>query len=325
MHYLRQFASQPRHKWHSPILVLVLSAVFYGSALIAQFTGFFIWALIFVEGGGGDFDALADSLIDFNTVSGVVNGLVSVILMWPAVELATFCVYRRWFWSMISAKRGPQGCDALGRGLRWSLLGRYLLLSLPVWVISVKVMALTSDGSMGDLLSDVEWNQHVVMMLLATIVLVPFQAASEEIVFRGLAMNIIGSWLKHPAWAVLIPVPFFVYGHLYDLPGLVDVGIFAVIMGVLTLCTGGLEAGIAFHIVNNLFAFGLGILTGADLNARSSPTNETVISIAAPIAFACLVVLDMRGRRRTDTADTGHRHHHLEKPDQKIDAGEVSQ
>ncbi|GAA1549247.1 CPBP family intramembrane glutamic endopeptidase [Brevibacterium picturae] len=288
-HYIRQFRSQPGHRWFSPLLLVALAAVFYGVGLIVQFTGFLIWGLIAV-GGGGDFDAWAESMIDFNTVSGMVNGLASVILMWPAVEFATRIVYRRWFWSMIS----------IGRGLRWGRLGRFVLLALPVWVIAATVMIVVSPGSMGDLTAGVQWNRHVLTMLIAVIVLVPFQAAAEEVVFRGLAMNIIGSWLKHPAWVVLIPVPFFVYGHLYDLPGLIDVGIFAVIVGVLTLYTEGLEAGMAFHIVNNLFALGLGALSGADLNATSGPAIETVISISAPVAFAGLVVFDTRRRQRRD-------------------------
>lgn len=294
--YIRQFRSHPRHRWYSPLLVIALAGLFYGVGLIVQFGGFFIWALVYVEGAGGaggsggDFDAFADSMVDFNTVNGMVNGLISVILMWPAVELATRMVYRRWFWSMIS----------IGRGLRWSLLGRYVLLALPVWVIAALVMIVLSPGAMGDLASGLAWSPHMAAMLVAVLVLVPFQAAAEEVVFRGLAMNVIGSWLRHPAWAVLIPVPFFVFGHLYDVPGLIDVGIFAVVVGALTLFTGGLEAGMAFHIVNNIFALGLGVLSGADLNATSGPTIETLISIAAPIVFAGVVILDARRRPRGD-------------------------
>ena len=160
-------------------------------------------------------------------------------------------------------------------------------------------MVLFSDGAIGSLTSGIKWDQHVLVMLIAIVLLVPFQATAEEIVFRGLAMNIIGSWLRHPAWAVLIPVPIFVVGHVYDLPGLIDVGIFAVIVGILTIITGGLEAGIAFHIVNNVFAFGLGVLAGADLNATSAPRIEVVMSIVAPIVFAVIVVLDHRRRGGT--------------------------
>lgn len=291
--YHRQFAAQPGHRWYKPIFTAVLAAVFYGAAVVAQFLAVLIWGLIELGGSDAAFEAMADRVFDFNAVAGLVFGLVNVILMWPAVELATLCVYRRWFSSVIS----------IGRGMRWGLLGRYVLLSVPVWVVCALVMVFFTDGALGGLTSGVVWNGHVVGMLVALLFLVPFQAAAEEVAFRGLAMNVIGSWLRHPAWAVLIPVPLFVFGHVYDLPGLIDVGIFAVIVGTLTIITGGLEAGIAFHVVNNLFAFALGVLSGADLNATSAPTIEVAMSIAAPIVFAGLVILD--ARRRGGPADPG--------------------
>src|SRR5699024_2338179 len=258
-----------------------LTAVFYLVALVAEFAGFFVWALL-TRGADSDFDAWSEILVDMNTTTGVLFGLVSVILMWPAAELAAFCIYRRWFSSLIS----------LRGGMRLRLLGRYMLYGTAVWAVCAIVMVLFSDGAMGTLTSGIVWNQHVLAMLVLVILLIPLQATAEEVVFRGMAMNVIGAWLRHPAWAVLIPVPFFVFGHMYDLPGLIDVGIFAVIVGTLTIITGGLEAGIAFHIVNNLFAFALGVLAGADLNATSPPTIEVVMSIAAPIVFAVIVVLD---------------------------------
>lgn len=281
LHYHRQFAALPDNRWFKPILVALLTAVFYLIAIVVLFVGFFLWAL-FALGVDGDFNTWWERLIDMNTTTGVLFGLVNVILMWPAAELATLCIYRRSFSSMIS----------LRGGMRWAQLGRYLLVGAAVWVVCAIVMVAFSDGAMGNLTSGIVWNSQVLAMLIAIILLVPFQATAEEIVFRGLAMNIIGSWLRHPAWAVFIPVPFFVAGHLYDLPGLIDVGIFAVIVGSLTIITGGLEAGIAFHIVNNVFAFGLGVLAGADLNATSAPTVEVVMSIAAPIVFGIIVVLD---------------------------------
>ncbi|WP_423058514.1 lysostaphin resistance A-like protein [Brevibacterium linens] len=286
--YHRQFAELPNNRWFNPILVALLTLAFYLIAVLVLFVGFFVWAL-FALGADGDINAWLERLIDMNTTTGVLFGLVNVIVMWPAAELATWCIYRRWFSSMIS----------LRGGMRLRRLGRYLLVGTAVWVVCAVVMVLFSDGAIGSLTSGIKWDQHVLVMLIAIVLLVPFQATAEEIVFRGLAMNIIGSWLRHPAWAVLIPVPIFVVGHVYDLPGLIDVGIFAVIVGILTIITGGLEAGIAFHIVNNVFAFGLGVLAGADLNATSAPTIEVVMSILAPIVFAVIVVLDHRRRGGT--------------------------
>ncbi|MDF2498717.1 MAG: family intrarane metalloprotease protein, partial [Arthrobacter koreensis] len=63
------------------------------------------------------------------------------------------------------------------------------------------------------------------LMLLVAVAVVPFQAAAEEYAFRGLLMQVIGSWLRHPAFAILLPVPLFVLGHGYGLVGQIDVAI----------------------------------------------------------------------------------------------------
>jgi hypothetical protein len=44
------------------------------------------------------------------------------------------------------------------------------------------------------------------------LLLVPLQAAAEEYIFRGYLMQSIGRWLRHPAFAILLPVPLFVLG-----------------------------------------------------------------------------------------------------------------
>ena len=45
---------------------------------------------------------------------------------------------------------------------------------------------------------------------------------------------------------------------------------FGVVAGVLVIMTGGLEAGIAMHVLNNCLAFGFALAFG-DMGARSTP------------------------------------------------------
>ena len=168
----RQFAALPDQRWFKPILVALLAAVFYLIAVIGLFVAFLVWAL-FALGADGAFHAWSDQLIDMNTVTGVLFGLVSVILMWPAVELATLCIYRRWFSSMIS----------LRGGLRLRRLGRYLLVGAAVWVVCAVVMVLFSDGAIGSLTSGIKWDQHVLTCSSRSSA-GALQATAEEIVFR---------------------------------------------------------------------------------------------------------------------------------------------
>lgn len=92
----------------------------------------------------------------------------------------------------------------------------------------------------------------VVSMLLIFLI-VPIQCTAEELAFRGYLAQSIGRWLKNPAWAILLPAPLFMLGHLYDVWGQLSVLCMAIIGGFITWRTGGLEAAISLHVVNNIF------------------------------------------------------------------------
>lgn len=110
--------------------------------------------------------------------------------------------------------------------------------------------------------------------------MVPLQCAAEEVVFRGYLAQTIGRWLKHPAWAILLPVPLFVLGHAYDIWGQLSVGIMAVAMGIITWRTGGLEAAIALHAVNNMTVSLMAMVGLTDMNDTSgAPTDLIAVTL----------------------------------------------
>ena len=96
-------------------------------------------------------------------------------------------------------------------------------------------------------------------MLLTT----PLQAAGEEYAFRGYLLQAIGA-LTRRAWIALVLTSLlFAMAHgLQNFPLFFDRFMFGLIAGWLVIRTGGLEAGIALHVLNNLLAFGAGILFG---------------------------------------------------------------
>ncbi|MCM1011184.1 MULTISPECIES: CPBP family intramembrane glutamic endopeptidase [unclassified Brevibacterium] len=345
--YLRLLRDLPGNRWFKPALLVGLAALYYLVFLVGLLTVVAVWLGLSAD----DVDTAVAGIDDLNTVTGLLTMLLSVILMWPTLELAMLTVYQRWFFPLISVRRSggaagsgvnaeaaaatdpagaeadpdglradaaadPAGTGFDGRGdgadgswaqqtrarpnsvpggMRWRLLGRYLLLSLVVWAVGLVVLGIIAPETVA-IEHGVAWGHQLALQLVLVLLLVPLQAMSEELVFRGLAMTVIGSWMRHPAWALLLPIPLFVAGHIYDVPGLISVGIFAVVMGVLTLKTNGLEAAIAFHTVNNLFAFGFGIIAGTDLNATDTPPAVLAVGTAAPIVFALVVILDARRR-----------------------------
>ena len=93
---------------------------------------------------------------------------------------------------------------------------------------------------------------RVVVMLVLVLALTPFQAAAEEYVFRGYLLQLVGSWSRFAWLPVVASVPVFVVAHAYNMWGLIDVGLFGLMAGYLVIRTGGLEASIAVHAINNI-------------------------------------------------------------------------
>ena len=78
------------------------------------------------------------------------------------------------------------------------------------------------------------------------------------------------------AVAVVVPAVLFALAHGLgqDLPIFIDRLAFGLVAGALVLLTGGLEAGIAMHVVNNFLAFGLALAFG-DMTEALTPTDGT--------------------------------------------------
>jgi hypothetical protein len=123
------------------------------------------------------------------------------------------------------------------------------------------------------------------------VLLVPLQATAEEFFFRGYLAQTIGGWLKHPLFAILLPVPLFTISHpQYDVWGLIDVSVFAVVAGWLVWRTGGLEASIVAHVVNNTVIFVIGAFGLVDVNSKTGGPIEVVISALTLALYGWLVL-----------------------------------
>ncbi len=83
-------------------------------------------------------------------------------------------------------------------------------------------------------------------------------------------------------------MPLFVLGHGYDIWGAASVGMFAIVAAWLTWRTGGLEAAISLHIVNNVLIFLLGSVTLVDANATSGTAVDLLASALAMVVYALL-------------------------------------
>ena len=209
---------------------------------------------------------------------------------------------------IVNGRRVGLISSAAGR-TRWG----WMLVSLAAATVVAGVVTGVSallpaelEGSTGEIISPAE-NPQFWATLAVVLLVIPFQAAAEEYVFRGYLQQAIGRWLKHPAFAILLPVPLFVLGHAYDPLGQASVAIFAIAAGWMTWRTGGLEAAIALHIVNNLLAFLLGLAGLADVNDSSPGLISFFVSFVMIAGYVGVIEWLFRrsGHHRTLRLTTG--------------------
>ena len=165
-------------------------------------------------------------------------------------------------------------------GGRW----RYLLICFVVAAAVLNVvMWLMRGGNMAWQAAQPDWAIYLALILITS----PLQAAAEEFFFRGYLQQAIGS-LAGRAW-VGVACSSLVFAIFH---GDQNVALFAhrlgfgLIAGTLVWATGGLEAAIAVHVANNVFAFGYALFTGgvATLKATSAISWEAACSDLASFA-----------------------------------------
>lgn len=196
----------------------------------------------------------------------------------PAALLAVNIAGRRRMGSLLSVA---------GR-FRWPLFVRALAIGLT----GMLILNLVVGTAFGD--NTVSVDRRSVALIVVAVILIPFQATAEELLFRGVFMQAIGSWLRHPVFAIIIPTPIFVALHFYDYLGLVDVAVFSLCAGFLAWATGGLEAPIGFHISNNFVAFGLSALDGSNPGDTAVSPLMLAFSVCTTFAITAVMATDKR-------------------------------
>lgn len=276
--YHRLAHLRPRYRWWRMLLTGLVGIALYLAILLIVIVPLVIVSMV-VPGWAVESQVLLTTtqFFDLDRPWLLVALVLPLILMIPALLLA----------SRIVEGRGVGLLSSVTGRLRRGWLGKSLMLAVAVFVVYFAVVlgwsALSGDAVVADFSHPGLWT-----MVLLVLLLIPFQAAAEEYVFRGYLMQLVGSWLRHPAFAILLPVPIFVLGHGYDVWGAASVGMFAIVAAWLTWRTGGLEAAISLHIVNNVLIFLLGSVALVDANATSGTAVDLVASALAMVVYALL-------------------------------------
>jgi uncharacterized protein len=161
-----------------------------------------------------------------------------------------------WILMLAVHRMQPRWLSSVRPRIRW----RYLLGCLAVAVVSLNGVLLLStlvDEPLRFSPQPGFW-----WFLLVIVLTSPLQAVAEELFFRGYLMQALGSLVAQPWFGVVVSAVVFALLHGLQNPPLFTARLaFGLLAGVLVWRTGGLEAGIAAHVVNNVFAYTIAGLT----------------------------------------------------------------
>lgn len=261
-----------RSGWWTPLVVGLLGLAIYAAFLAMGAVAGVVVALVNPDVATTMLATTEDAAFDLTQPVMTAVLLLTIVLMLPAYLLASL---------IVNGRRTGLISSVAGR-LRWGWMlvcgVAAIVVAVVVTLLSMLLPAELAGENTTTVLQPAD-NPQLWASLAVILLVIPLQAAAEEYVFRGYLMQAIGRWLRHPLFAILLPVPLFVLGHLYDPLGQASVAVFAIAAGWMTWRTGGLEAAISLHVVNNLTAFLTALAGFTDINATSPGVGSLIFSV----------------------------------------------
>lgn len=268
----REFST---YRWWRPILEALLAAFLWIVFVVCMYVPVIILSIF--PHAGGLTEVIRNGSLDMTDPLVFAITLMTLAALIPAVLIAV----------RLAGKRPMGSVVSVCRRFRWRVFARASALSVLCFLL-LNAASWAWDGGPITIPSNV-W-----VMLLLTIILVPLQSAGEEFAFRGLLGQWLGSWTRHPLGGILIPLPLFVLGHDYEIWGLIDVGFFALCVGVIAWKTHGLEGAIALHAANNTIIFAGAAVGLVDPNATDISVASTLLSVVVTALASGLIIWDYR-------------------------------
>lgn len=239
-----------------PVVGILLCAV--GMLLVMPFVLMPVLALgVWIEGG-----PFWESFQDAATLETIAPAaLLYLNLVLGSMILVT------WFVMRFIHRMRPRWLASVMPRLRW----RFLLVCLGIAVLALVAQVAVGAVLPGQTETDFgplnDFTGTTVAIAVVVLLTTPFQAAGEEYLFRGYLLQAFGSFFRRRAvgkWvAIVLTATLFASAHgVQNFPLFFDRFMFGLIAGWLVVRTGGLEAGIALHILNNFLAYGIAVSFG---------------------------------------------------------------
>ncbi len=276
-----RLARTPLHRWWRPLVGTLLVAVgFVAVGAVVLLIGAIVARIAGIPPAGDGDSITGNPLFDLAVL------LLSIGLVLPVTYGVTRLVQRR----------PPGTLSSVAGRLRWRWLWACTAVALAAVLLGHLAMAAAfavTGEETDELFGWVGWGTFA-RALVITLLLVPFQAATEEYIFRGWVLQGCGAYVRTPWPGIVLGAAGFTALHAYTGWGILDVFTFGLLMGWISVRTGGLEAAIAIHTLNNVLAFLVSAASGnldEALRQGAVPWQSLVGTVVQLSIFTVIVVI----------------------------------
>ncbi len=269
-------------------IVLGIGSFFLFTPILTQAIAALYWLAI---GRPGAFPDTYASLMRYESPFGMVAAQLGIALLIP-ISAALFLTMHH---------VRPSYLFSVRPGVRW----RAFWVFLGVAAVTMNAVLLVTNLIAGKGF-EIHPQEGFAGFAVAIVLTSPLQAAAEEVFFRGYLLSALGSFASNKWFGILTSAAVFALFHGTQNAWLFGSRFaFGVLAAVLVVYVGGLEAGIAAHVVNNVFAFAYaGLTTGiAALKAvrEVTPTDAIGEIVMYGVFTAAALVVGRRLRLQTRT------------------------
>ena len=289
-----QFLQTPRRRLWKGFIALLVAVVAWLVEQTVVAMGAIIYDAITQRVDFADATALTNFVLHETThitPAFFLANNISIVLMIPCA----------WLGMTIYGQR-PRWLSSVVGGLRWRWLFRILgLLLLPYAALEVL-------SAMLGQIPQLSWKPYSVFMIFAILLTTPLQCAGEEYGLRGFINRVFGSYgsSRVSFWVggIVSSTLFMLLHNAQDVYLNTFYFTFALTSCWLAWRTGGLEAGIAMHVVNNMFA--MAVLPFTDFsgmfNRGAGSADPVEVLPLAGVLIACVGIIEWQVRRHRPVA-----------------------
>lgn len=287
------FWRAPRYRWWKSLLALFMAGfLFLFASMVLQLIG------IAIDGQNAA-DMLTPGKFKVGPGFFIMNNISLALAIPFSMWAAWACVQQR-----------PKWLTSVTGGMRWGWFAVCLAWFLPLWGGFLMVESL-----LGGLPEDLGVKPWTAIMIAGILLTTPLQAAGEEYLVRGLVTRAIGAWIPVPAVAFVVSAAvgaaIFMSLHGAGDPWLNAYYLtFGFVGAWMAWRTGGLEAPIMLHIVNNVISMVFLPFTDfSDMFNREAGTGGSfmLVNMAGLLIMAALVEFLARRKGITTRTAPGRR------------------